>query len=407
MGKTRRKLKAVHKLKAGSKRKARHIRKTTRTQKGGNISMGKLIKAAGQYNFEQYNREKLTKIFDEKYTPEKRHRICDDINNINENIDQYEEGSEAIEKLTYLKDELKNYSSDFKEKPKCLFPEVHPRNPIFKAPIIGQLRYIGPDNSNKCLVNKENNITLNKGEILNVHKKMTNDVDIVVVSKQNNPQQFRINMGDDCYNSFKIIEESEPVYENIFPSESDENAIYQNVSPPESGVVYATMNNSEESEAPTKELNYAELNFGEEEEEEEPKEPIYAIPNNIKIKNIEAGSIIEFTSMPTKGCWAGAFPNESTKYKNYNNNPFIPPKLKVVANQTKTNDSLIVTNPDALYVSENDNNTKQFSIDKKCLKGQLFKVIPPPTGGKKTRRRKHKKTMRKRRTKRSRTKKRK
>jgi len=123
MGKTRRKLKAVHKLKAGSKRKARHIRKTTRTQKGGNISMGKLIKAAGQYNFEQYNREKLTKIFDEKYTPEKRHRICDDINNINENIDQYEEGSEAIEKLTYLKDELKNYSSDFKEKPKCLFPE--------------------------------------------------------------------------------------------------------------------------------------------------------------------------------------------------------------------------------------------------------------------------------------------
>jgi len=256
-------------------------------------------------------------------------------------------------------------------------------------------------------VNKENNITLNKGEILNVHKKMTNDVDIVVVSKQNNPQQFRINMGDDCYNSFKIIEESEPVYENIFPSESDENAIYQNVSPPESGVVYATMNNSEESEAPTKELNYAELNFGEEEEEEEPKEPIYAIPNNIKIKNIEAGSIIEFTSMPTKGCWAGAFPNESTKYKNYNNNPFIPPKLKVVANQTKTNDSLIVTNPDALYVSENDNNTKQFSIDKKCLKGQLFKVIPPPTGGKKTRRRKHKKTMRKRRTKRSRTKKRK
>jgi hypothetical protein len=120
-----------------------------------------------------------------------------------------------------------------------------------------------------------------------------------------------------------------------------------------------------------------------------------------KVEDIEAGSIIEFTETPQDGCWAGENPTELTKYKNYNNNPFIPPKLKVVANQTKTNDRLIVTNPDALYVSKNDNNTKQFSIKKKkCLENQSFKVIPPPTGGKKTRRkRKHAKTMRKRRTK--------
>lgn len=401
MGKTRRKLKAVHKRKAGSKRKARHIRKTTRTQKGGNVSMEKLIKAAGQNDFEQYidHPHKLTKIFEKKYTPGKRDRICDDINNINKNIADYYESPEAIDNLNYLKKKIKTYSLDFEEKPECLSPEVHPRNPIFKAPIIGQLRYIGPDNSNKCLVNKENNITLNRGEILNVHKKITDSVDIVVVSKQNNPKQFRINMGGVCYDSFEIIEESEPVY--------------QNISPKKEGVIYATMMNTDSaksetpSKTPSKELNYANLVFS----EEEP--PIYAVPNNIKIKNIEAGSIIEFTSMPTNGCWAGEFPNESTKYKNYNynynNNPFFLPKLKVVANQIAAKNRLIVTNPDADYVSEDDNNTKQFSIDKECLKHQSFKVIPSESslanGGKKTRRkRKHTKTMRKRRTKRSRTK---
>jgi hypothetical protein len=114
--------KTLRKLKAGS------IRKTTRKQKGGNVGMGKLIKEAGNFKFkDKYTDKRLNDIFKNKYTDNKS-RVCNDIKDINNAIDEYRStnpheegfGNEAIENLDRIQETLKNYFlANFPEYLKC------------------------------------------------------------------------------------------------------------------------------------------------------------------------------------------------------------------------------------------------------------------------------------------------